>query len=80
MASSAIAQPVLRHKALHLIHHHHHGRSHHHLDTELDIPDLDVKKTIQPILGSEHPSDAPPTAGELPGLSIAARPAAHDPK
>lgn len=62
--TSAIAQPVFRHKTLHLLHHHH-AHPHHRLNTGLDVSDLDVQKVMKPILDSGSSTNSAPTADEL---------------
>lgn len=80
IAIPTIAQPLFRHKGLHLTHHHHHGHPHRHVKSGLDMTGLDDQKTIQPILGAEQASGSTSMADEKLELSVAAMPDAHDPK
>ena len=73
VASSAMAQPVFRHKPLHLVHSHH-AHPHHGVHSELDISDLDVQKVVKPMLSSESPSASPPTIDENLAIPITAMP------
>ena len=74
------AQPLFRHKGLHLVHHHHHGHPHHHVKPDLDIAALDVQKTMRPILSTEQGSGSTLLADEKLDLTITAMQDAHDPK
>ena len=72
------AQPLFRHKGLHLIHHHHHGHPHRHVTSGLDQAALDVQKIIKPRLAGEQASVPTSMADEELDLSIAAMADAHD--
>lgn len=73
VASSAMAQPVFRHKTLHLVHSHH-AHPHHGVHSELDVFDFDVQKVVKPILSTESPSASAPTIDENLAIPITAMP------